>query len=102
MKYFILAIALLFTSSAHAKPAPGQIPIAQCWKTFAGAKRDIARIWGELPIGSAVRRDNGFGVNRFANPKTRTWTRTDTPPGGITCITDAGTDYEGPWPGKGI
>lgn len=93
----MLGMAILVSAAFAAQKS--RVPIAHCWSVYENAKKDIIRIFKEVHTTRAVRM-NGHVVNRFANRTTLTWTRTDTDPGGLTCIRDGGTDYDGPFPEK--
>ena len=95
----VLVVAIMVGAAFSAQAAKSSVPIAHCWSVYENAERDIAKIWDEIHISRAVR-IGGHVANRFANRETLTWTRTDTQPGGLTCITDGGEDYDGPFPEK--
>jgi hypothetical protein len=53
----------------------------------------LADNWGEGLVSIALAA-NGPVIETFANLATGTWTMTMTPPGGLTCLVGAGTDFQ--------
>lgn len=88
----LIIIGLLISWPAHS--ASRKIPVTHCWSTLTHATKSINSLWSETLMSTGTRYENGFTVSRFANTITGLWTRTDTSPLGITCITDAGKLYE--------